>query len=189
MPKMSEIRVSGFGGQGVIMMGHIIGKGASIFDGRFATMTQSFGPEARGSACSSQVILSDDRVLYPYLRQADILIAMSQEAYDKFEPNLKPDGALLVDEDLVNLRKPREKIKVFKIPATRFAEELGRKIVLNIVMTGFFTAVTGVVKPDSMREAVKTSVPKGTEKLNLQAFEKGLEYGREQVEEHAGAKG
>jgi 2-oxoglutarate ferredoxin oxidoreductase subunit gamma len=189
MPKTTEIRVSGFGGQGVIMMGHIIGKGASIFDGRHATMTQSFGPEARGSACSAQVVLSDDRILYPYLRQADVLIAMSQEAYDKFLPSMKPKGTLLIDEDLVKMKqKPPEGAKVFKIPATRLAEELGRKIVLNIVMTGFFTATTGSVQPDSMRDAVRTSVPKGTENLNIQAFEKGFEYGREQVEGHAAAK-
>ncbi len=188
MPKTTEIRISGFGGQGVIMLGHIIGKGASIFDGRFATMTQSFGPEARGSACSSQVIVSDERILYPYLRMADVLIAMSQEAFDKFVPSLSPKGVLCVDEDLVKMSKVPDGIKVCKIPATRFAEELGRKIVLNIVMTGFFTAVTGAVKPESMREAVETSVPKGTENLNLQAFDKGFEYGREQVEGHAEAK-
>ncbi len=188
MPKTTEIRVSGFGGQGVIMLGHIIGKGASIFDGRFATMTQSFGPEARGSACSSQVIVSDDRILYPYLRTADVLIAMSQEAYDKFLPGLGAKGTLLVDEDLVKMGKTPDGIKVHRVPATRFAEELGRRIVLNIVMTGFFTAITGVVKPESMREAVKTSVPKGTENLNLQAFDKGFEYGREQVEGHAASK-
>ena len=189
MPRTTGIRVSGFGGQGVIMMGHIIGKGAAIFDGRHATMTQSFGPEARGSACSSQIIVSDDRILYPYLRQADILVAMSQEAYGKFLPGLKPKGILLIDEDLVRMKeRPKGGVKVFAVPATRFAEELGRRIVLNIVMTGFFAAVTGAVKPDSMREAVKTSVPKGTENLNLQAFEKGFEYGREQVEGHAAAK-
>jgi 2-oxoglutarate ferredoxin oxidoreductase subunit gamma len=169
-------------------MGHIIGKGAAIFDERHATMTQSFGPEARGSACSSQVIVSDDRILYPYLREADVLVSMSQEAYDKFEPSLGSKGKLLIDEDLVKLRPGRDESLVFKIPATRFAEQLGRKIVLNIVMTGFFTAVTGVINADSMREAVKSSVPKGTESLNLQAFEKGFEYGQEMVKKHAAAK-
>lgn len=188
MGKTTEIRVSGFGGQGIILMGHIIGQGAAIFDGRFATMTQSFGPEARGSACSAQVILSDDRIPYPYLRTADILVAMSQEAYDKFEPNLSPKGTLLIDEDLVKLGDRRGEIKVYKIPATRFAEQLGRKIVLNIVMTGFLTAVTGTVKSESMREAVGSSVPAGTEKLNLQAFDKGYEFGLEQVGKHAAAK-
>jgi 2-oxoglutarate ferredoxin oxidoreductase subunit gamma len=190
MSKMTEIRLSGFGGQGVIKMGYILGKGASIYDERHATMTQSFGPEARGSACSSQVIVSDERILYPYVKMPEILVSMSQEAYDKFEPALGPKGTLLVDEDLVKLRETRDQIKVFRIPATRFAEELGRKIVLNIVMLGFFTAVTGIVQEESMREAVKTSVPKGTEKLNLAAFDKGLEYGKEQVEKqkHAQAK-
>jgi len=188
MAKTTEVRLSGFGGQGVILMGHIIGKGAAISEGRHATMTQSFGPEARGSACSSQVIMSDERILYPYLRTAEVLVAMSQEAYEKFEPNLAPKGILLVDEDLVKVRKPRDQIRLYKIPATRFAEQLGRKIVLNIVMTGFFTAVTGLVGRDAMREAVESSVPKGTEKLNVQAFDKGFEYGEQLVGEHAAAK-
>ena len=97
----TEIRVTGFGGQGVILCGYLIGKSASIHDGKEATLNQSFGPEARGSACSAQVIVSDDKILYPYLTKPDILISMSQEAYTKFEPELKNDGLLLVDEDLI----------------------------------------------------------------------------------------
>ena len=173
----NEIRVSGFGGQGVILCGIIIGKAASIYDQKHATLTQSFGPEARGGACSAQVVIDDDRVLYPYVKEADVLISMSQEAYEKFEPNLSKNGLLLVDEDLVKSKPPRAQIKLYKIPATRFAEQLGNKIVLNIVMFGFFTAITGVIDPDSAREAVKSSVPRGTEELNLKAFEKGYEFG------------
>jgi 2-oxoglutarate ferredoxin oxidoreductase subunit gamma len=173
----TEIRVSGFGGQGVILSGYIIGKGAAIFEGRHATLTQSFGPEARGSACSAQVIVSDTEVHYPYMRKANILISMSQEAYKKFEPELENNGILLIDNDLVKANKPRAKIQMYSIPATRLAEQLGRKIVLNIVMLGFFTAITGVVETDAMRKAVKSSVPNGTEELNLKAFETGYEYG------------
>jgi len=173
----TEIRVSGFGGQGVILSGYIIGKGAAIFEGKHATLTQSFGPEARGSACSAQVVVSDTEVHYPYIRKPQILISMSQEAYNKFEPDLDPNGMLLIDNDLVNPHEPRGKIQMYAIPATRLAEELGRKIVLNIVMLGFFTAMSGVVETEAMREAVKSSVPKGTEELNLKAFETGYEYG------------
>jgi 2-oxoglutarate ferredoxin oxidoreductase subunit gamma len=176
---MTEIRLSGFGGQGIIKMGYIIGKAASIFDGKSATMTQSFGPEARGSACSSQVVVSDDRVLYPYVNLPHILVAMSQEAYTKFESNLDKEGFLLIDEDLVKPGLPAAGVKMYSIPSTRIAEEMGNKIIANIVMLGFFTAVTGLVSAESVRKAIPESVPKRFVDLNLQAFENGYEYGRE----------
>jgi len=180
MPK-TEIRVTGFGGQGVILLGYLIGKSAAINAGKQATLNQSFGPEARGSACSAQVIVSDEKILYPYLTKPDILISMSQEAYTKFEPELKNGGLLLIDEDLVKDAKARDKIKMYKVPATRIAEELGRKIVLNIVMLGFFTAMAQIIDKESVRKAVESSVPKGTEELNLKAFDKGYECGVEQL--------
>ena len=173
----TEIRVSGFGGQGVILCGYLIGKAAALQAGKNATLNQSFGPEARGSACSAQVIVADEKILYPYLTQPDILICMSQEAYTKFEPELKSDGLLLIDEDLVKKPKARDKIKMYKIPATRFAEEIGRRIVLNIVMLGFFTAISKLIDREAVRKTVETSVPKGTEELNLKAFDRGYEYG------------
>ena len=178
----NEIRVSGYGGQGVILCGYLIGKAASIMDEKHATLTQSFGPEARGSACSAQVIVSDEKILYPYIQAPDILIAMSKEAYTKFEPGVKSNGVLLIDEDLVSEAKPRDKIKLYKIPATRIAENLGRKIVLNIVMLGFFTAITKLINHEAVRKTVETSVPKGTEELNLKAFDSGYEYGLKQLE-------
>ncbi len=177
----SEIKIGGFGGQGVILTGIIIGRAASIYDDKFATMTQAFGPEARGSACSSQVIVSNDVILYPYVTHPDVLVVMSQEAYTKFSPAMASDGLLLYEEDLVNPKDLPSGIRAFGIPATRFAEELGRKMVLNIVMTGFFTAVTGLIDPEAMRAAVKASVPRGTEDLNLRAFAKGFEHGQSLV--------
>ena len=173
----TEIKIGGFGGQGVILTGYIIGKAASIFDGKNATMTQAFGPEARGSACSSQIIVADDAILYPYVKRPQIMVIMSQEAFTKFSPQLDPNGMILIEEELVDPQGLPPTVKVFGIPATRIAEELGRKIVLNIVMAGFFTAVTGIVSKNAMRKAIETSVPKGTEGLNLMAFEKGYEYG------------
>jgi len=181
MPK-TEIRVTGFGGQGVILLGYLIGKSAAINAGKQATLNQSFGPEARGSACSAQVIVSDEKILYPYLTKPDVLISMSQEAYTKFEPELKNDGLLLIDEDLVKDAKARDKIRMYKVPATRIAEELGRKLVLNIVMLGFFTAMAQIIDKESVRKAVESSVPKGTEELNLRAFDKGYECGIEQLD-------
>ncbi len=175
----TEIRVSGFGGQGIILSGYIIGRAASIYDTKYATMTQSFGPEARGSSCSAQVIISDERILYPYIRKPEILVAMSQEACNKFLPDLSPRGTLIIDADLVRFETPPDKITIQAVPATRLAEELGRRIVMNIVMIGFFTAVTGLVKEDAVRKAIMGSIPKGTEELNMKAFEQGLAFGRE----------
>jgi 2-oxoglutarate ferredoxin oxidoreductase subunit gamma len=175
----TEIRITGFGGQGVILCGYIIGKGASIFSDQHATLTQSFGPEARGSACSAQVVVSDARVLYPYVTSPDVLIALSNDGYTTHKDNLADDAVIIYEKDLVKLEKHGSKVKAYGIPATRFAEELGRKIVLNIVMLGFFGAVTGLIPRDALREAVETSVPPGTQELNLKAFDKGYEYGLE----------
>ncbi|MFQ6618108.1 MAG: 2-oxoacid:acceptor oxidoreductase family protein [Fidelibacterota bacterium] len=173
----TEIRVTGFGGQGIILSGYIIGKAAALYEGKNSTLNQSFGPEARGSACSAQVIISDEEIHYPYIRTPRILIAMSQEAFTKYKSEVGKDGIMLIDGDLVKPGNLRRKIKLYSIPATRIAEELGRKIVLNIVMLGFFTSITGLIDKEAMRKAVLNSVPKGTEELNLKAFEKGYEYG------------
>jgi 2-oxoglutarate ferredoxin oxidoreductase subunit gamma len=178
MPR-TEIKIGGFGGQGVILSGYILGRAASIFDSKSATMIQAFGPEARGSACSAELIISDQAITYPYIVAPNVMVVMSQEAYTKFSPQLAQGGTLLTEEDLVVTHNLRSDIKHYSIPATRFAEELGKRLVLNIVMLGFATAVTNVVGREAARNAVKVSVPKGTEELNFAAFEKGYEYGLE----------
>ena len=177
-----EIRIGGFGGQGVILSGIIIGGGASIYDKKYSTLVQSFGPEARGGACNAQVTISDNKILYPYLTEPDILILMSQEAFNKYGANIKDNGIMLLEQDLVKPYDVKEGVRVYNIPATYLAEELGRKIVQNIVMTGFFTAVTGIVSYESIKSAILHSVPKGTETINISAFEKGFEYGRNLLE-------
>jgi len=170
----TEIRLTGFGGQGIILSGYIIGKAAAIYDRKYATFTQSYGPESRGGACSAQVIVSDEPVHYPHLIEPDILVIMSQEAYSKYVDDLKPGGLLIVDEDLVHTDDRAQGKRLFKIPATRLAEEkLGRRVVANIVMLGFFSAITDVVSKEAMLQAVLSSVPKGTEELNARAFETG----------------
>lgn len=176
---MIEIRFSGYGGQGIIKSGYIVGKAAAIFDNKHATLTQSFGPEARGSACSAQLLISEDRILYPYLTKPQILVAMSREAYEKFEPELDDNGILIIDEDLVKPNPPRDNIKLYAVPATRLAEQLGNRIVANIVMLGFFTAVTNVVSFQGMKEAIPGSVPDKAVPLNLKAFEEGYKYGQQ----------
>ncbi len=175
--QLTEIRIAGFGGQGVILSAIILGRAASIHQGAFATMTQSFGPEARGGACSAQLILSESPILYPYVTQPDILVVMSQEAYTRFVPELKDGGTLIVEQDLVRVSELKPNTRVFSIPATRLAEELGKKMVLNSVMVGFFTAVTQLLSKEAVSKAVSDSVPSSFRELNLKAFEKGYEYG------------
>jgi len=175
--QLTEIRIAGFGGQGVILSATIIGKAACIYQGGFATMTQSFGPEARGGAASAQVVLSDSPVLYPYVTRPDVLIAMSQEGCTRFAPELKSGGLLLVEEDLVRLSGLPNGVRVHSVPATRLAEELGKRMVLNVVMVGFFAAVTGLLDPDALRKAVLDSVPAAFRDLNVRAFDRGFEYG------------
>ena len=174
---MHEIRFSGFGGQGIVRCGLITGKALSLFDNKHATMTQSFGPEARGSACSSQLVVSDDRVLYPYITQPNILVSMSQEAYDKYETDLDKNGILIIDEGLVKSRPARDSIKMYSIQSTRIAEELGNRIIGNLVMLGFFTAITKVVSAYAMKKALPGLVPDRFIDLNIKGFDRGYEYG------------
>lgn len=174
----SQIRISGFGGQGVIKCAYIIGKAASIYDNKFATMTQSFGPEARGSACSAQLVLDDNQIEYPYLQNMEVLVSMSQDAYNKFEPDLRDGGIVLIEESLVRPREPRDNIRIYSVPALKIAEEIGNKIVINIVMFGFFVAMTeGLLKYESAVKAVETSVPAPTVEMNLKAFNRGYDHG------------
>ena len=175
--QLTEIRIAGFGGQGVILSAVVLGKAASIFQGAFATMTQNFGPEARGGACSAQLVLSDSPILYPYVTRPDILVVMSQEAYVRFIPELKDGGILIVEQDLVRVSDLDKEIQVYSIPATRIAEVLGKRMVLNSVMVGFFTAVTHLLDAEAVGKAVADSVPPSFRELNMKAFEKGLEYG------------
>jgi 2-oxoglutarate ferredoxin oxidoreductase subunit gamma len=177
MQLLTEIRIAGFGGQGVILAAAVIGKAAAIFQGGYATMTQSFGPEARGGSSSAQVILSTEPILYPYVTQPEILVVMSQEAFTRFSPQLKAGGILITEQEMVRVDRYPNGVRVYGVPATRLAEQLGRKVVLNIVMVGFFGAVTGLLEADALRKAVADSVPPAMQKLNLEAFDKGYDYG------------
>jgi 2-oxoglutarate ferredoxin oxidoreductase subunit gamma len=171
-----EVRFTGFGGQGMVVMGYIVGKAAAVYDGKNAAMTQSYGPEARGGASSTQVVISDEAITYPYVTDVGVLVGMSQEGYDKYREMRSKDAKVLIDEDLVALSPDEDLSKVYRIPATRFAEELGRKIVANIVMLGFFSALTGFVEDQSLRKAISESVPKPTIDLNIRAYEKGRNH-------------
>ncbi|MBN1148300.1 MAG: 2-oxoacid:acceptor oxidoreductase family protein [Anaerolineales bacterium] len=168
-----EIRISGFGGQGVGLAGFILGKALALYEEGEAVMTQSYGPEARGGASSTNVVFSDREIAYPFVQRPDILVTLSQEAYTTYRPQAKDDAIVLIDADLVT---PFDGDRVHAIPATRLAEEMGRRIVANMIMLGFFTAVTGLVSRESMQKALESSVKPKTAPLNLQAFNLGYEY-------------
>ena len=172
--KKQEIIVTGFGGQGIILAGRIIGMAATLKDDKESTLVQSYGPESRGGACCAQVVISDTIIQYPYITTPDILVCMSQSAYEKYYQSLNPEGFLLTDKDFVH---PLDDRTCFAIPATRMAEELGRKMMANIIMVGFSTAVTSLVTKDAALFAVTESVPKGTEEMNTKAFNLGFDYG------------
>jgi len=167
-----QIVLGGFGGQGIILAGFIVGKAASIIDGKNATFTQDYGPEARGGACRAQIVISDNQISYPYVEDPAVLVLMSQEAYTKYTRGIKKDALLLLDSDLVKPDK-RLKNKIYTIPATRIAREMGRAAVANIVMLGFFSAIARIISLEAMKKSVLESVPKGTEELNMKAFELG----------------
>ncbi|MDP3908793.1 MAG: 2-oxoacid:acceptor oxidoreductase family protein, partial [Gemmatimonadales bacterium] len=145
-----EVRIGGFGGQGIILAGYLFGKGAALYDGQEAIFTQVYGPEARGGACTADVVLSREPIGFPEVTHPHVLAVMSQEAADLFVGGLDPGGTLLLDEDLVKLAWPG---RTFAVPATRVATDLGRRIVANMVMLGFLSAITGLVAPDSLKEA------------------------------------
>jgi 2-oxoglutarate ferredoxin oxidoreductase subunit gamma len=179
-----EIRITGFGGQGIVLAGIIIGKAFALFENQQAVMTQAYGPEARGGASSANLVISDEAIDYPFVQEPDVLIAISQEAYTRFHREVKPGGTVLIDDELVN---PFLYDKYYGIPATNLAEELGRRIVTNVVMVGFFTAVTRLVKLESVTSALQVSVKQKTIPLNMKALMTGYEYGlKQEVSEYLG---
>ena len=172
-----HVVITGFGGQGIIMAGEVLGKAATLYDNNFASMTQAYGPEARGGACSAQVIVNEEEILFPYVKEPHVLICLSQEGYSKNVGALRRGGILIWDTDLVQTKKIDPSFSTYHIPSTRFAEEMGNKMMANIVMLGFFSAVYDLISVKALRKAVLTSVPEPTREINAQAFERGREYG------------
>lgn len=172
-----EVRFAGFGGQGIIKSGIIVASAASIYGGKNAVQTQSYGPESRGGACKSEVVIAEEDIDFPKVVEPDVLVVMSQHAYNEYAENLKDGGTILLDPDMIPHEKDLRNAKIFRVPATRIAEEIGRKIVANIVMLGAFVAITKLLDKDAVKNAIKDNVPKGTEDLNLKAFEMGYTYG------------
>jgi len=184
-----EIRLSGSGGQGIILMGIILAEAIGIHEGKFVAQTQSYGPEARGGSSKAEIIVSDSEIDYPKATRPDLLLAMNQSSCDEFYGDLKPEGTLIVDSTYVT-QVPVS--MAFQIPFTRIArEKFGREVVANIVALGALTQLTPVVSPKAIEAAVLERVPKGTEKLNRDALKAGIVAARkarmasEQVEKIA----
>jgi 2-oxoglutarate ferredoxin oxidoreductase subunit gamma len=167
-----EIRLSGSGGQGLILMGIILAEAIGIYDGKFVAQTQSYGPEARGGSSKSEVIVSDEEIDYPKAMQLDLLLAMNQKSCDEFYPDLKPESLLIVDSTFVT-QVPT--MKAFQIPFTRMArEKFKREVVANIIALGALTQLSPMISSKAVESAVLARVPKGTGKLNRDALKAGI---------------
>ncbi|MBF8258204.1 MAG: korC [Actinobacteria bacterium] len=178
MSERFEIRFSGSGGQGLILAGVIFAEAATIFDKINAVQSQSYGPEARGGASKSEVIISDKPIDFPKARAIDLQLSLTQESCSKYYKDIKPDGTLLVDEDFVR-DIPKGTFKVIKMPIIRTAsEEIGKAFVANIVAIGAITALTGKVRLESVEKAVLSRVPKGTEEMNKKALRAGYDMAK-----------
>jgi len=179
-----EVRLSGAGGQGLILVGKVLAEAAAIYDGFNATQSQSYGPEARGGASRSEVIISDGDIDYPKAENLDILLALTQESCDKYVVDLKTGGILLIDSQMVT-RIPDGKYRVVSLPIIQSAvERLGKFMVANIIALGIITKLSGKVSEDSVKQAIKARVPRGTEEINIKAFETGLNLADGWLEDH-----
>ncbi len=174
-----EVRICGFGGQGVILAGFIIGKAAAVFMDYNAVQSQSYGPEARGGAARSEVIISDGKIGYPRPTGVDLFVAMSQESFDTYRTDLNKETIIILDPDLVKNHDIGR--SVYKVHAQQIAESLGNKIVTNIVMVGATTAIFGLLDKEAVRQSVLDSVPSRFRELNEKAFEKGFEAGKNAI--------
>jgi 2-oxoglutarate ferredoxin oxidoreductase subunit gamma len=169
-----EVRLAGFGGQGIVLAGFILGKAAALYDDKEAVLTQSYGPEARGGACAAELVIGDEPIDYPMVSSPKILMLMSQEAFHKYGSAVAEGAQLVVDTDLVESATDKDWLR--HIPATRFAVELGNRMVANVIMLGFLCATTGVVSREALEESIRTTVRPGLVELNLRAFAHGFEH-------------
>ncbi len=176
-----EIRIAGFGGQGIIRTGLILAAASCIHGNRNATQTASYGPESRGGKCRSEVIISDEEIDFPKVEHPDILVAMSQEAFTEYSRDLKENGILIIDPDLVPDHNLKSRARTYEVPATKIAERLGTRIVANVVMIGAFAAISDIIEKELLIKSVERNVPKALRKTNIAAFEEGYKYGADLV--------
>jgi 2-oxoglutarate ferredoxin oxidoreductase subunit gamma len=174
----TEVRFAGFGGQGIVTMGKILGKAAALHDDQLAVLTEDYGPEKMGGWSKADLVLSDEEVYYPLVKEVDILVVMSQDGMERYVDSIKVDATIIHEAELVDPSIAPGR-KAYPIPALRTATEMGKKVVANIIMLGAFAEITGKVSPDAVLKSVLESVPKGTEELNEKAFKRGRELAKE----------
>jgi len=184
-----SIRFTGFGGQGVILMGIVLARAAALYDRpvgkdgkvqrKSAIQTQSYGPSARGGHSKCDVKISTEEMQYPFVEIPDFLIVMSQQAFEKYMDEVKPDTKVIIDPDLVR-GKPAG--HVYRVSATKAAEELGTRIVANVVMLGAFREISDIVTYEALEKAMLESVPKATHDLNRSALKMGKKLGLEAIQ-------
>ncbi|MBN1677535.1 MAG: 2-oxoacid:acceptor oxidoreductase family protein [Candidatus Thermoplasmatota archaeon] len=184
-----QIRFSGFGGQGVILMGIVLARAAALYDrpsgedGRprlkNAIQTQSYGPSARGGHSKCDVKISEQEMLYPFVETPDYLVIMSQQAFTKYINERRPDTKVVIDPDMV-LERP--KADLYLVPATRAAEDMGTRIVANIIMLGALRQISDVVSCEALEKALLDAVPKATHDLNKNALLVGTKLGQDALD-------
>jgi 2-oxoglutarate ferredoxin oxidoreductase subunit gamma len=178
-----EVRIAGLGGQGIVTAGVMIGRAASVFGDKNVTLAQSYGPESRGGASKVEVIVSDEKINYPKLRKPSLIAVMSQEAYQKNIEDLSGDTIVIIDPDMIQEDQSNQIAKTYRIPATRIAERLGKKIVSNMVMVGAIIGLTDMIDTAAVEKAIAKYTPRGTEQLNITAFKNGYDFARSLLQE------
>ncbi|MBN2380202.1 2-oxoacid:acceptor oxidoreductase family protein [candidate division WOR-3 bacterium] len=178
----TEVRLSGRGGQGLITAGIILAEACGVYEGKEVVQTQSYGPEARGGASRAEVVISDHQIRYPRAYDPDILVALSQEAFDRFAPQMKEAGLIFTDSFYVKT----DHKSIIDIPFSETArDEIGREVVTNILMLGVLSATTGIVKLDSLKLAVKSRVRSAFIEMNMKALDVGARLGNDKWKEHS----
>lgn len=176
---MKKFRISGSGGQGVITLGIVLAE-AAIQDGKMAVQSQSYGPEARGGASKSEVIISQEEIFYPKVALPDIFVTMSQKAAEKYGHEIEEDGIIIVDSSMVDEYK-NDKASVYRFPITQIArDEFENPMYANVIMLGVITGMTDIVSLDKMKEAVKIRLSRGYE-INEKALERGYALAKEEL--------
>lgn len=179
MKERIEMCLSGSGGQGLILAGIILAEAASIYDGKEAAQTQSYGPEARGGASRSEVVISNDTIDYPKVIRSDILLALTQTSCNKYVKNLNKDGILVADSTLVT-EVPAISNKIYLFPITETAQKIfGTKLVTNIISLGIIVGLTEVVSQEAIQKAVCSRVPAKARQVNEKALLLGFDIAKD----------
>ena len=172
MAERKTVRFGGFGGQGIVLSSVVLGL-AAVYDGKYVCQRASYGAEARGGKCRSEVIISDEEISYPLIDHLQTLVVMSQQAFDSYLDELEPEGLLIVDSDMVEDMEQRKDVEILRIPAAMTADSLGNRIVANMIMLGALQSRTGIVSKESLKRSIRDSVAQRFVDLDLKAVEEG----------------